>query len=812
MSKLRNSLILIALATLACQINAQENSQTRVMPSVLQCYQNRTLFERDLRLPMTVNTLIEIVRKIEDTQGFNADIRQTVISILHNFRQDGIVRATGIPITSPNILPYSPTAFQFYKHRILFSRLLPNIPNVNFPNQTLTTEERCALHFMLSSSVETQIRGDEGTVCPRLSQFRAALRSPRSANEDAEMLSQSELQKTHTKLRRTKFGRMAENEEDVEEDPAHEDDNIETEMDTGDEDFVRSSVDHGLVDIASNAVSQCPVENGIMRTNWGQVSVGAVLGGIAAGLEPQRVQIRDLIPKDRLGEIRARQVAGNTIDNRWAATLAGDLAEVALLQIPQNPSGVTIGASGSWNSSIPRWFFLVQRNNFEITDAEIRGGIDGLILANNIINWRNSATGLRLSQLLEMYYTHRGVFGTNVRSCNRRTLFSANVPTETLRQQTNLFSQVLDREITMPVTLQPPAILQFSQQAADALAAYVPTHLNDLSCEQTAIVVNDPTIWTAASDIFIFVDASWPARQIIPVVAHILDGIDVGRFGSSYTILNAQDGRVLVNTTNELTSIHTQWTPEAHQSHPGGLNLPALLRVLRTRVFEHMENERRNSSSGGRSKIALIIPQMAAVSEGESNTAWEQLQIFREEVPDLRFLYLAGGNPTRFNRFVRDERQDIFQLNPIDSGAIIDSVNVQLTPVILRIMQEPRRIINHRCGGNWHQTEWGTSTLVQYIEPGGIVFYRLHPNYFFGNTDGNRVLRIQGRGFGQITVCQSRFVERPRSNQTNNQNQDSVNCRQISGEAVEIHLSRGCDGHGVIHNCPPVFVSVVCLV
>lgn len=35
----------------------------------------------------------------------------------------------------------------------------------------------------------------------------------------------------------------------------------------------------GLVDVASNSVSQCPVENGIIRTVWGSVAAGPLIAG-----------------------------------------------------------------------------------------------------------------------------------------------------------------------------------------------------------------------------------------------------------------------------------------------------------------------------------------------------------------------------------------------------------------------------------------------------------------------------------------------------------------------------------------------------
>lgn len=40
-----------------------------------------------------------------------------------------------------------------------------------------------------------------------------------------------------------------------------------------------------------------------------------------------------------------------------------------------------------------------------MTDAEIRGGIDGLMLGLNIIGWRTLSPFLKLSQILDMYYS-----------------------------------------------------------------------------------------------------------------------------------------------------------------------------------------------------------------------------------------------------------------------------------------------------------------------------------------------------------------------------------------------------------------------
>jgi hypothetical protein len=54
------------------------------------------------------------------------------------------------------------------------------------------------------------------------------------------------------------------------------------------------------------------------------------------------------------------------------------VAEAALQQGPKNPNAIKIGLTGGWNSTVfPRWYFENERDGRELTDAEIRGGLDG---------------------------------------------------------------------------------------------------------------------------------------------------------------------------------------------------------------------------------------------------------------------------------------------------------------------------------------------------------------------------------------------------------------------------------------------------
>ena len=82
----------------------------------------------------------QLIRKVEDSPDYTGDIRQLSMQLVHRFRQDGIERAANVP-SSPTIIPFSPSGFQFSKHRLVLSRLLQGNA-ISFPNATLTTQER----------------------------------------------------------------------------------------------------------------------------------------------------------------------------------------------------------------------------------------------------------------------------------------------------------------------------------------------------------------------------------------------------------------------------------------------------------------------------------------------------------------------------------------------------------------------------------------------------------------------------------------------------------------------------------------------
>ncbi len=99
-----------------------------------------------------------------------------------------------------------------------------------------------------------------------------------------------------------------------------------------------------------------------------------MLAGLAAGLQPQSVS----------------WPAGQ-IDNGWGASLAGDVAQTALLKRKDEPY---VGPDGYFNSTLcPSEFYLRMRQDgyasySHLTVAEINAGIDGLLMAEFSNEWQ----------------------------------------------------------------------------------------------------------------------------------------------------------------------------------------------------------------------------------------------------------------------------------------------------------------------------------------------------------------------------------------------------------------------------------------
>ncbi|KAH8403932.1 hypothetical protein KR215_006774 [Drosophila sulfurigaster] len=753
---------------------AQENAQLQIPPSLIECYNTSYFMNRDNRLPANMDTLISLIEKVENSYvatGYQMDIRQVSVALLHRFRQDGIKRAAGVQAVS-GVIPYSPTGFQFPKLRILLSLLLQGNANT-FPNSSLTSTERCSLHFMMSSTFDTRARGDENTVCSQLSQYRAQ-RLPRGLNRDASNNFIGDAEWLDKSRKRALSGSNY--------------------VQFGELDY-----DTDWAYAGTEGQSQCPVEDGVVRTPWGTVSAGALIAGVATGLQQQNVAVNTLLrhSSQRRGRPQ-RQTTATSIDNRWAATLGGDLAEVTLVQVPVSTNNAaSVGATGGWNDTVlPHWYFLTQRTNLEATDAEIRGGLDGLIIAKNIAQWKTQASSLKLSQLLRMYYSTTGVLGSGITACSRQSQFPIVAPTTEMQGQVSAFAQVLDNEMQLKVTLQPDTIANFASTASLSLVTYV--RIMDFFQPEPASDISNKT--TIKANVFVFVDTNWPYYWVVDYVSYVLQNLNIHPYGSTVTLFAASDAAVIVNTTDYIVDVYQQWNFTSHYWHPPGFNLPAILNTLSTRVEDLLETERSAGDLGGRSLVALLVPSpISYVDENDYDYSRRYLDRLTYTLPNLQFIYYGGGALVRFHDFVKDPSRDLLLLN-IDKTAEESGA-----PVIRRIRQVPRRISNPRCYSNGIISEYGSNSLVQYGRLGSINFYRLDALYL-PQRRSMRYLKISPISQVTFTVCTSRTIELPFRNMTTSLRQGE-SCDSTALGPYSYDLTDACVGYDY-EPCPPLFFSV----
>ncbi|KAH8233049.1 hypothetical protein KR026_003654, partial [Drosophila bipectinata] len=745
---------------------AQENAQLQIPPSLIECYNTSFFMNRDNRLPANMDTLISLIEKVENSyvssSGVQPDIRTVAVALLHRFRQDGIKRAAGIS-SIDGVIPYSPTGFQFPKFRILLSRLIPGNANT-FPNSSLTSVERCSLHFMLSSTFDTRQRGDENTVCNQLSQYRSQ-RLPRALRRKAE---DSNAEWLSLGLERGSL-------------------------------VAAPQQDYDWTYVGSEGTSQCPVEDGLVRTSWGTVSAGTLIAGIAAGVQQQTVQVNTLLGLSALRRGRTQMSQTTTgVDNRWAATLSGDLAEVTLVQVPMASNNVaTVGATGGWNDTVlPHWYFLSQRTNLEATDAEIRGGLDGLILAKNVATWRTQASSLKLSQLLRMYYSTNGVLSSGINACSRQTEFTNVAPSQEMQDQTSAFAQVLDKQMQLIVTLSPTAIAQFASNAALSLVTYV--QIMDLFPSQQWSDISNRT--TVMADIYVFVDTYWPYSWVVDYVAYVLQGLNIHPLASRVTIFAAFDASVIVNTTDYIIDVYQQWNATTHSWHPPGFNLPLILNTLTGRVEDLLAANRASDNLGGRSIVALLVPSaLSYVNEQDYDYCQGYMKRLSWRLPNLHFIYYGGGALVRFHDFVHEPSRDLFLLDTEKPPEICGN------PVIKRIRQVPRRVSNPRCYSDGVISEYGINSLIQFARLGSINFYRLDSLYL-PQRQSMRYLRISPISKITFTVCTSRSIELPFRNMTSPLRPEET-CESTALGSYSYDLTDACVGYD-FEPCPPLFFSV----
>ena len=297
---------------------------------------------------------------------FNFYVGRLAANLIHKFRFDGI-RYDRCVDTSTGAIPIVlDLQVELPKMALVWDLLNGNRDEL--PDDILEADEKCALHWMISYSVNTTFREEEFYYNNRESYSDYQ-------SEDANFQPPSPDYQNDIPLKQDHFS--VTNKGVIKENVVY---NPEQPM-TYNCDERRPK-------------SYFPLEMGVIWTRAGPVSGASIMAGLAAGLRPQ-FEYWPTTPSS--GSSRRR------IENYYGVTLAADVAQTALRK---KRGQKYVGPDGYFNNSLcPSEFLLTSEYwNGEptfthLTIAEINGGIDGLILGLNAEDWERKSE-MALSQVL----------------------------------------------------------------------------------------------------------------------------------------------------------------------------------------------------------------------------------------------------------------------------------------------------------------------------------------------------------------------------------------------------------------------------
>lgn len=122
----------------------------------------------------------------------------------------------------------------------------------------------------------------------------------------------------------------------------------------------------------------------------------------------------------------------------------------------------------------------VENKEYDFVDITCLKLFSGLILSQYVPKWMEQRETLRLSQIIDIYYSNDGVtFNPNVKACNRESLFTEVLDLNILYKEVKDFSQILIlRQGSVYI---PPEILnEIAVIVVDAFIEYYREYLTNI--------------------------------------------------------------------------------------------------------------------------------------------------------------------------------------------------------------------------------------------------------------------------------------------------------------------------------------------
>lgn len=349
------------------------------------------------RMPNTLDNLLGIVEEYEHREGIQ-NLDEMAEMIVKRYRKDGI------------LFDPSKRGHQWYigdDNEANKQKLLDKIlqQSRTFPQNSFDPRTECGLHLMVSHSLDSYPHSGvddiwDGSINRNNKNDRnkrsiSSVAAQQSSSSNKEQQSSSSYSSSSNSRHKRSFN------------PS-----------------VRAASSNTVPDGVEPAVH--PLENGVIETPYGPVAAGTLLSGLSSIFNKNGYSISSIMGDD--ADYMPSEMRGKTIIRPYAASLAGDIAQLGLISDMEENVTPEVGPSGRYNNctTCAQLFSLENNHVTYLSRAELFAGLDVLIIYTAIHNNDNNVDGLTLSQILRHYYSEKGLPSQpQVKACNRLQLYKS---------------------------------------------------------------------------------------------------------------------------------------------------------------------------------------------------------------------------------------------------------------------------------------------------------------------------------------------------------------------------------------------------
>lgn len=351
-----------------------------------------------------------------------------------------------------------------------------------------------------------------------------------------------------------------------------------------------------------------------------------------------------------------------------------------------------------------------------------------MIITSYIQTWLQDFYSLRLSQILEMYYSYEGVaFNMNVKACERAQTFLYAVPKTILNEQTYAIAQMLAYRKSIAY-ISPEALQRMVDTATDKFYTYAENNLfPKLPCRE----VNQPRV-----EALIVLDGAWSIEYTIDFLAVLIQDLDVSMYGSKMGIIHGGSGKWLLNVTNSPSTAFQTLNNFTNTTWATQLNYTRVLKTVSTYLNETWERNRKQHVIGNLGQVVILLTPLGYMSESEKESVTTLLRQIKYNHPDVHFLYYVSRyNANSFKSFNLTEEDYMIKNSNIDS----------IVQYVSQIPRALRPAISLETNGS------KTPQMEDYISPSKSITYRIHSHW--RRNMKKLLVTIHTFGYGTMKAC-----------------------------------------------------------